>query len=183
MHLQTHLMASWAIGSGLAERRDRRLVAWAGVVSDLDGLSLLWGLEAYVRWHHVLTHGLIAAAGTALVVWAGARDRLRAALLAFVGFHSHLVLDLAGSGSGWTIHYLFPSRALEVGVDWAWELSSWQNLVATMIFLAWSLRAAVVRERSFVESWAPAAVDLAFCGLVRRAWRRLRPGDGVAAQP
>jgi len=44
----------------LQELRDRRLVAWAGVAADLDGLSILASPDVYGRWHHVLTHGLFA---------------------------------------------------------------------------------------------------------------------------
>jgi hypothetical protein len=53
-------MLSWVVGHRLAERRDRRLVAWAGAAADLDGLTILAGLDAYARWHHALTHGIAA---------------------------------------------------------------------------------------------------------------------------
>lgn len=67
MHVPTHLAISWLIGHSLVERRDRRLVAWSGVAPDLDALSLLAGPAAYSQYHHVLTHGLLAAfVGTAL---------------------------------------------------------------------------------------------------------------------
>jgi hypothetical protein len=58
MHPSSHLIVSWLVGQHLAERRDRLLVAYAGAAPDLDGLSLLAGVDAYGQWHHVLTHGL-----------------------------------------------------------------------------------------------------------------------------
>jgi hypothetical protein len=61
VHLPTHLVLSWLLGHRLSERRDRRLVAWAGVAPDLDALTVLGGLDFYGQWHHVLTHGLTAA--------------------------------------------------------------------------------------------------------------------------
>jgi hypothetical protein len=61
-----HLAISWLIGHRLPERRDRRLVTWAGVLPDLDALSLLGGAAAHSEYHHVVTHGLVAAVVKAL---------------------------------------------------------------------------------------------------------------------
>lgn len=69
MHPPIHLAISWLIGHKLEEWRDRRLVAWAGVVADLDALSLLGGIGMYSQYHHVLTHGAVAA--VAATVWIG----------------------------------------------------------------------------------------------------------------
>lgn len=193
MHLQSHLAAAWIVGSALEHRRDRRLVAWAGVVPDLDGLAVLGGVDAFGRWHHVLTHGLLAAvvtAGVVLALAAPASDqvrpapwadpsRRRTALLAFAAFHLHLALDLLGSGAGWRIAYLHPFSSGDIGIAWGWALASWQNVLATMAFIGWSLRTAVTARRSFVEAWMPAAVDAAFCALVRRTWARITPAGGT----
>jgi len=193
MHLQSHLAASWIVGSALEHRRDRRLVAWAGVVPDLDALAVLGGVDAFGRWHHVLTHGLLAAvvtAGAALALatpasspvraapWADS-GRLRTALLAFAAFHLHLALDLLGSGVGWRIAYLYPFSSDDVGITWGWALASWQNVLATVAFIGWSLRMAVTARRSFVEAWMPASVDAAFCALVRRTWARVTAASGT----
>jgi hypothetical protein len=56
-----HAMLSWLAAQGLPERRDRRLVVLAGVAPDLDGLSVLGGLANYGRWHHVVTHNVLAS--------------------------------------------------------------------------------------------------------------------------
>ena len=73
----THLFLSWTIAdeAGL-QPRDRAVVTWAGVVPDLDGLSLipdlisrwLYGVQTgyYFEYHHFLTHGLPAAILTAV---------------------------------------------------------------------------------------------------------------------
>ena len=65
MHLIVHAELGWLLAQGLRQRRDRILVTAAGVVADLDGLSLLGGVESYGRYHHVLTHGFVAAAASA----------------------------------------------------------------------------------------------------------------------
>jgi len=124
MHLQTHLLASWAIGSGLTERRDRRLVAWAGVLPDLDALSLALGRNAYERWHHVLTHNLLSALVVSACAMLVARQKVATTMLALAAFHVHLLLDVAGSGPEWTIAYFYPFAPVELGVSWAWPLTS-----------------------------------------------------------
>ena len=61
MQVPIHLAISWLIGHRLPERRDRRLVTWAGVLPDLDALSLLGGARAFSEYHHLVTHGVVAA--------------------------------------------------------------------------------------------------------------------------
>ena len=172
MHLQTHLTLSWAVGAWLKERRDRSLVAWAGVLPDLDGLSVLWGVDAFGRWHHVLTHSLVAALVTTGLVLGVARDRARTAALAFLAFHLHLGADLMGSGTGWSIAYLYPLSDWVVdGLDW-WELPSWQNVLITAVALGFSCFMGVRFGRTFLEAWLPIRFDQVFVKLLRRAFRR-----------
>ena len=56
-----HAELSWLGAQKLFDRRDRMLVTLAGVLPDLDGLTLLGGEELYGKWHHVLTHGALSA--------------------------------------------------------------------------------------------------------------------------
>ena len=138
-----HAELSWLAGVRLTERRDRLLVTLAGVVPDLDGLSLLWGVDAYAKWHHVLTHGVVAALACALIFGAVAKRRLMVAVLSFCTFHLHLLCDLAGSGPGWPITYLAPFSSTETMWSGQWNLASWQNtligLAATLVVLACAL--------------------------------------------
>ena len=97
MHIPTHLMLSWVVGHRLNARADRRAVAWAGVAADLDGLSILAGVDAYGRWHHVLTHGLVAGLVIGLVASACAKNRLQVWWFSLIAFHLHLLCDFLGS--------------------------------------------------------------------------------------
>jgi inner membrane protein len=139
-----HAELSWLGAQRLAFRRDRLLVTLAGVLPDLDGLTLLAGEEFYGRWHHVLTHGIFSALAisTVLAVFA---DRKRAVFgLAFAMFHLHLLCDLAGSGPGWPIHYLWPLSDEQLMWSGQWNLASWQNTViglgATVAVVACALK-------------------------------------------
>lgn len=139
-----HAELSWLAAQGLPDRRDRVLVTLAGLAPDLDGLTLLAGEELYGKYHHVLTHGYVAALGTVALCTAFARKRVGVALLSLAAFHLHLLCDLAGSGPGWPIHYFWPNSMQEWFWKGQWNLASWQNsvigLLATLACLACALR-------------------------------------------
>lgn len=136
-----HAELSWLAAQGLRGRRERALVTVAGLVPDLDGLSLVAGEQAYATYHHVLTHGLLAALLVSALAGATAKtQRWATAGLALATFHLHLLCDLAGSGPGWPLEYLFPFSRKETYWDGQWDLASWQNstigLAATLACLA-----------------------------------------------
>jgi hypothetical protein len=150
-----HAELSWLLTLRLRERRDRVLVTLSGLAPDVDGLTLLAGEEMYGRYHHVLTHGYLAALATMAICTAFARQRLWVALLSLAAFHLHLLCDLAGSGPGWPIHYYFPHSMKEWFWKGQWNLASWQNtligLAATLACLACALR----WRRTVVELLSP----------------------------
>jgi inner membrane protein len=139
-----HAELSWLLAQGLRERRDRVLVTLAGLAPDLDGLSLLGGVDLYGKYHHVLFHGYVGALVVVGVCTALARQRLAVGLLAALAFHLHLACDLVGSGPGWPIHYFWPTSLHEWFWSGQWNLASWQNSVigmaATFACLACALR-------------------------------------------
>lgn len=180
MHPTTHLMVSWVAGHRLSDRRDRRLVTWAGVAPDLDGLSLLGGVEAYGTWHHVLGHGIVAALLVVGVAAAWARDRWRVAALAVVTFHLHLLCDFVGSGVSWGIVYWYPFSDEEYLSPIRWDLNSWQNVAvtATVLFLAGWI--ALRDGRTFAEAFLPVRWDIQIVDALRRRFGRLMPQPAVA---
>ena len=175
MHAPIHLAISWLIGSRLPHRRDRVLVAWAGVVPDLDAISLAWGVEAYVKYHHVIAHGIVAAMGVTLACVAAARDRFKVGLLALVAFHVHLLCDLIGSGAQgqpWSITYFWPFSEREIWVSFGWDLASPENAVVWLGAVALTFVAAVRYGRTFAEAFLPASADAAVVRAVRRMSER-----------
>lgn len=159
------------MGQALPARRDRVLVTLAGVLPDLDGLTLLAGEEAYARWHHVLTHGAVAAVACSAVLAAFAQEKRRVALLAFAAFHVHLLCDLAGSGPGWPIHYLWPFSMRELMWDGQWNLTSWQNTVIGLTATLLCLACALWRGRTPVELFSLKA-DAAVVKTLRARFQR-----------
>jgi hypothetical protein len=159
MHIPTHFMLSWTVGHRLPARRDRVLVAWAGIAPDLDGLSLLWGLDAYGQWHHVIGHGLLGALLTTVVCGFLGQDRMKVSLLAFAVFHLHLMCDLLGSGLEWPIQYWWPLSNAVYATPYGWELDSWQNWVIGVAALLWILRLGIRTGHTFAECFVTARLD------------------------
>jgi inner membrane protein len=124
-----HAELGWLSAQKLKERRDRILVTAAGVLPDLDGLTLLGGEDLYGQWHHVLTHGVVSASIICAILTAFAKERLKVFGFGLFAFHLHLVCDLAGSGPGWPIYYLWPFSRAELFWSGQWDLASWQNAV------------------------------------------------------
>jgi hypothetical protein len=154
MHVITHFLVGWMVANAASlSRRERAVVALAGVVPDLDGLGiiaelltrdsarpLLWWSE----FHHVLGHNLGFALLTAGVACALSSRRWTTTGLALASFHLHLLGDLAGSrgpeGYQWPIPYLLPfSDAWQWTWSGQWELNAWPNIALTTAALAAAL--------------------------------------------
>ena len=189
----THLLVGWLVAlapRGL-ERRERALIALAGVAPDLDGLGLpveiltehtatplLW----YWEYHHVLLHNVLGAAlmtGVALAL--ARRRRALVAALSCLSFHLHLLGDLAGSrgpdGYPWPIPYLRPfSDAWQLTWSGQWELDAWPNIALTLACLGAAAALAVKRGVSPVEIVSPRGDSRVVAAL------RARLGRGPRAQ-
>ena len=174
MQVPTHLAISWLIGHRLPELRDRRLVTWSGVVSDLDALSLLGGAGAYSEYHHVVTHGVVAAVAVAVLATAFARERWKVGLLSLLSFHVHLLCDWLGSGRDWPLVYFYPFTRHEYFTPYGWPLDSPQNAFVWMAAVALTIWIGVVRGRTFVEAFLPARADAAVVKALRDICARFK---------
>jgi hypothetical protein len=169
-----HLELSWLAAQPLRHRRDRILVAAAGVIPDVDGLSILAGKDFYGTWHHVLTHGYVAAAVVTVAAAAAAKERVKTAALALFTFHLHLMCDLVGSGPGWPLFYFWPTSDRSWYWSAQWNLASWQNsVIATIASLA-CLAMAFPFRRTIVEIFSTKADAL----VVKALWLRFRKARG-----
>jgi len=177
MHAPIHLALSWLVGSRLTERRDRRLVTWSGTLPDVDAISLVWGVESYVKYHHVIAHGIVAAGAVAVSCAVFGRNRLKTALLGVVAFHLHVLCDLVGSGAQgqpWPIVYWWPFSDRELFFPYGWDLASPENAVVWLGAIALTCVVAVRYGRTFAEAFLPARADAAVVAVVRKYLKPLR---------
>ena len=156
MHIQTHILSGWCLGN-LAPLTplQRPFCMIAASIEDIDGLGILFSEELYWDYHHRLGHCLIFGVVVSSVLAAMSPRKVASFALYLAMVHVHLVLDVAGSGPGWKIHYLWPVRDWGLKVCWAWELYSWQNISAFTILLAWTIWIAKAKRRTPLERLMP----------------------------
>lgn len=144
------------------------LVTLAGVLPDVDGLTLLAGQEAYARWHHVLTHGALSALLMAATLAALSTQKRIVFGLGLLAFHLHLLCDLAGSGPGWPLSYLWPFSTREFQWNGQWDLASWQNALIGLVSTLATLWCAMPLGRTIVEVFSRRLDGLVVTTLRRR---------------
>ena len=198
---------------GPTDRATRLWCVLASLAPDLDGLGILFGPEAYLRYHRLFGHTLLFGVGVTLLSarWVG--RRAGALGLVFLAFLSHLLGDFFGGGPGWPLWPFLPFAATELLCPCQWPLVSWQNYAITAAALGVTLAIAVGYGRTPLEfvhagldrvvvdtsrfRWRPASCEacparasLACQGCGRRlceghaSWRRLRVFcRGCLAQP
>jgi inner membrane protein len=196
----THLVGSWLVAVATTDNpRDRKLVTWAGVVPDADGLGIIpdvigsWvsGKECtfyyYQTYHHLLTHGWPAAVLVSISFALYAQKRPRVLLLCLLTFHLHLLCDLIGSrgptiGDLWPICYSEPIFRHPIWF-WKhqWKLDGWQNQVIFIVLFLTSLWVATKKGFSFFEV-VSSKTDKIFIGVLQK-WRdQLLRNDGSRQQ-
>jgi hypothetical protein len=122
---------------------------------DVDGLGLIISDSAYVQWHHVLAHNLLAGLLASALFMTIGRSELKIGLLYLALFHLHLAMDLVGSGSGWGIQYLWPFSNRSIESSMAWDFRSWQNYAVLIALAAFTIWIALSRKRTPLEFVAP----------------------------
>jgi inner membrane protein len=168
VHIPTHILSGWCLANLVPATPRQRLAAMlAASLPDLDGVGIVFGQEAYWAMHHVVGHNLVFGVllSTALAWWCDGKRWLTFAL-SMVCFHAHLLMDYFGSGPGWAIHYWWPIDGRGYKTELAWELTSWQNRLAFVVVLAWTIVIAIRSKRTPLERIAP-RLDARLCHRAR----------------
>jgi len=152
----THVLAGWCAGNVLQlTAKERALCIAASVLPDLDGLSLLGGVDSYQAYHHVLCHNLTFGLAATLGVVCLCRCSLKASVMFLLLFHLHLLMDILGSGPGWGIAYFWAWSSRVFSSSHAWSFTGWQNQVTLLLFAGWTVGIAVRCRRTPLEFVAP----------------------------
>jgi inner membrane protein len=184
MHIPTHLMSGWCASNVLAlTARERLFGMVAATAADVDGVSRLFGQEAYWDYHHVVGHNLAFALVLSGILSAFSSHRLKAFVLYLALAHLHLLLDYFGSGPGWPIEYGWPFTHWTWRNPDAWEFTSWQNQLVALGFLLWVLAIALVRGRTPVELLTPSLDRRFVAGLRKRVGIHYDKPAGPASPP
>ncbi len=185
----THFLAGWAVAhTANLNKRERMLVAVAGIIPDFDGFGLVVDIATrasanptdwWGRFHHELGHNLGFCLLVTVVAAMLAQRKGLTALLVFISFHLHLVCDIIGArgpdGDQWPIPYLEPFSHLP-RLIWAgqWKLNAWPNLLITAVLIGLALRWAWQRGYSPLEMLSQ-KVDKVFIETLRRRFPARNP--------
>lgn len=156
MHLLTHALSGWCVGNLLqAGPKERALCIAVSLCPDLDGLSIVGGVQSYWDYHHIVAHNAAFAVIASVACAMLTPNRAANAMRFMVIIHLHFIMDLFGSGRNWGIAYAWPFEIKEYFASRAWELGAWQNYTALVVFAVWSIAVALVQRRTPLEYVAP----------------------------
>jgi hypothetical protein len=110
---QAHAGLGWLIGVS-TPGADRRLRAWcvvAALLPDIDAIPIVFGYDAYARWHHTFGHNVFLGL---LILFAaawhfgGRPAKQRSLAVSIIGlcWASHILTDM--KLSGWELYFLWP---------------------------------------------------------------------------
>ncbi len=146
----THFLIGWLVATPKKlTYRERNIIAFAGVIPDLDGFGIIaevltqnssYPLLWWSDYHHILGHNISFAVLVTLLALIFSKQRFLVAFLTFISFHLHLLGDLVGSrgpdGYQWPIPYLLPfSNTWQLTWSGQWELNAWPNFLVTIVAL------------------------------------------------
>lgn len=152
-----HAQVGWFMARACkVEARDRKLVALACMLPDVDGLTILGGYDLYFAGHHVWLHSVFAAALFAALMAVFARRRLLVAALSLLGVLLHLLSD------GFGLLALAPLWPVSTWIFWPNDGRYWVAFVGEVIVPALLIAAQVAlarREGTSILELLPARAE------------------------
>jgi inner membrane protein len=169
MKLPEHVTASFLLAQlGVQERygpAGTLLMVAAGLLPDLDGLTILAGWRTYRTYHRTLGHGLVVTALGPLLL--AAASGLEPFLPLWAWLQASLVLHVFTDVCfyRWPVQLLWPlSRR-----GWGFGLVGWNDLVPTLALYGASV--AVLVWPAHGVAFATVGIAALFYYLAWRAWR------------
>ena len=167
-----HLQFGWWFAHwGNFSRRERAVIALAGLAPDADGVFVFGGQDVYYRFHHIQFHNVGAALAVLLLAGVFFWRRPRVWLLIGFAFAAHLVEDYITVG--WNQHLWLPFSSSPVNL--ADHLPNWlvQGVfqAVTMVFIL-AVTVYIYRRhgRTPIEILSP-ALDRLLLNYVVLPWR------------
>ena len=156
MHIQSHIMSGWCIGNLFKlNRRERALCMLAASLPDLDGITILGGLDFYQTWHHVIAHNILFSVVLVAVLTWFSESKIKTCLIYSALIALHMVMDMFGSGIGWYIYLYWPFSMEKFYTSYGWEFFSWKNQAFGFGFLLWTIAIIYCKKRTPLENVMP----------------------------
>jgi membrane-bound metal-dependent hydrolase YbcI (DUF457 family) len=151
MQLIAHAGLGWALAeAGKGDSRFRQVVFLSAILPDLDGLSLIFGLQAYATYHHFFTHSIPFAILFPLVGAAICRgQRMKTFAFALIGCASHLVSDYFLTG--WSMALWYPFSATMISPEHSLTLDHPVNYLLAALAIIYMIYSSIRRKRTPFE--------------------------------
>jgi hypothetical protein len=131
----SYLLAQFGVSQQYGATGTALMIA-AGLLPDLDGVTILGGWRCHNRYHRVVGHGLpVTLGGPLLLTLLGGLLLPTAALVPLwcwlqLSLLAHLVTDILFYG--WPVRLFWPLSKVGVGIGWV----AWNDLVPTLLLYA-----------------------------------------------
>ena len=159
MHIQTHILSGWCFGNLFKlTSKERFFCMLAAGISDVDGFGYFISKELYWDYHHLFAHNIFFIVLSSLVLTFFSKHKIKSFMIFLCLMHIHLIMDYFGSGYGWQIKYFWPISQWGIWDQNAWPFFGWQNKVAGIIFILWTLAIIVIQKHTFFE-WPMPLLD------------------------
>ncbi len=131
------------------EKKDRILCTIAGIVPDLDGLTILLGPSSYWGLHHTFGHSLFSLPVIAVGIGIFGQNKLLTMLFCFLAAFAHVVIDIFGSKP---VHVLWPIYPDWAPIDSANPFVIFPvEFITPFVMIAWSIAVYKRRGISILE--------------------------------
>ena len=170
MLIPAHAGVSWFVANLCkGDRRLRTAVFLCGVLPDLDGFGMFINADLYLKYHHVLTHGLVFSLISTLAATVICRGyRMKALLLTQGAFYLHYFGDYFFTR--WRLYYFAPFSMASFGHPRAVWLYHPINTVFVVLAMLAVIAIGVVYKRTPLEILSP-SLDARVVNLLFRARR------------
>lgn len=157
MNTGVHLGYAWLLSNtAKLSLNERRAVTIAGVAADLDGVAIIFGADAFNKYHHVASHNLIFAGAVTLAALVLFGRRARVVLFCALAALLHLGLDYVGSH--WNLELLRPFSSAAVNLTYflpQWLVMYVFQGTGTVLMFGLVLWVYLKKDRTFLEVFTP----------------------------
>jgi hypothetical protein len=111
-----HLITAWLIALAFSlELKERRIAVFNGIISDIDGVFILFSHELYIKYHHGFGHNLIFGMILAIILSLVFSRNFKVIFVSLITFSSHLLLDFFGTS--WAVNPIWPIIDINLSIN------------------------------------------------------------------
>jgi len=166
MFFPAHAGAGWLLANTVkGDRRFRGAVLLAAVLPDIDGLTLPFGTDSFIKYHHILAHNILFSIILSFLAIAFCNEhRIKALIFTQIAFYTHFFGDYFLTRI--PLYFLYPFSDASYRYPGGLWLGHPVNYILMLVALLIFIVIAVKWKRTPLELFSPSAdkqlVELSF---------------------